>query len=194
MTEPWGGTDLPSALKDLPGAFWCCGVPCPLLHGSLKGTASTTTSGLETLLGNFGLGILEQPNMVGAPKHKKMLLHQWGAPKCNGMLLTVTDAASCSGVLLAPELFLAPRGAPGPKGCSHPRAARRGAAGQAQGAVDSCQLLSQTLHFPLRRLRPLQENRTAIGPGTAAHPTPHTLQDLPQAVPLLSIPFPPPAL
>lgn len=58
--------------------------------------------------------------MVGAPKHKKVLLHQWGALKRYGMLLAVTDAASCSGMLLAlglslaPGLFLSPRGAPGP--------------------------------------------------------------------------------
>lgn len=181
MTEPWGGTDLPSALK---GAFRCCGGACPLLHRRLKGTASTMTSEWEHSSGILGL----PPNMVGAPKHKKVLLHQRGAPKCNGMLLVMTDAASCSGVLLAPKDAPAPegcswpqscswpqgcfcpQGCSWPRGCSHPRGARRGAAGQAQGAVDSCQLLPQTLHFPLRRLRPLQENRTAIRPGTS-HPT-----------------------
>lgn len=172
MTEPWGGTDLPSALKGLPGAFWCCGGARPLLCGRLKGTASATTSRWKHSSGILGL----LPSMVGAPEHKNLLLHEWGAPKCNGMFLAGTDAAGHNGVLLALRDAPGSRDVPGPEGCSwpqgcsHPRGARRGAAGQAQGAVDGRQLLPQTLHFPLRCLRPLQGNKTGIRPASP-HPT-----------------------
>lgn len=199
VTEPWGGTDLPSALKGLPGAFRCCGGTRPLLCGRLKGTASATTSRWKHSSGILGL----LPSVVGAPEHKNLLLHEWGAPKCNGMFLAGTDAAGHNGVLLAlrdapgsrgvllaPGMFLAPRGAPGPRVALTPvvpvgeqQARRR----ELLTAASCSRKLSTSLCAASARCKGTKQE------SDRRHLTPHGVQDLPQSVPLLSILLPPPA-
>lgn len=94
------------------------------------------------------------------------------------MLRTVWGTRGCMGCSWIQWVFLTTMGAHGHDvfswplwvlmammGAPHPGSTLRGAAGQAQGAVDGRQLLPQALHLPLRRLRTLQESRKHVRGG-----------------------------
>ena len=99
----------------------------------------------------------------------------WDATNCDGILPVVMgcsqplwDAHSCNDCFQPLGMFPTITGwmFPNAIGPAHPSSTLRGAAGQAQGAVDSCQLLPQALHLPLRSLGTLQEIRKCVRTGT----------------------------
>jgi len=106
-------------------------------------------------------------------------------PVVMGCSQPLWDAHSCNDCFQPLGMFPTITGwmFPNAIGPAHPSSTLRGAAGQAQGAVDSCQLLPQALHLPLCSLGTLQETRKCIRMGTpmpGAEPNPSTMPAFPE--------------